>query len=68
MKKRLLITVMAMFMLFGGVLMRPVNAEQPGFWTWKVTCNYNGQNQLISMVCESGSTKPCSCETNPMNY
>lgn len=28
---------------------------------WKVTCTYNGQEQLISKVCSSGGSSTCWC-------
>ncbi len=29
--------------------------------TWRVTCNYNGYEQLVSKSCSSGGNQTCSC-------
>lgn len=32
-----------------------------GGGAWRVTCNYNGSEQLVSKSCSSGGTQSCNC-------
>lgn len=35
--------------------------EGGGNYFWTVTCNYNGQDKLVSWSCTPGGTEACVC-------
>lgn len=56
------LAVVATLASLGSVSAQPSQEHQDeGNTLWSVTCTYDGNNNLLSKVCQSGGSHSCAC-------